>query len=129
VITRVLYPAAHLAQAIRWLLTRSNSGDAGGRRVFAPFGNSNYNGATLPGRAAAWREVPHVSCLATRGRKQSTNLHTPIDVYNLSCQPVRCRFRYADQVHGSWVYQLPVGKGQGSGSWQTGECHRWGGWD
>ena len=87
------------------------SGDSGVQRVFAPFGNSSYNGATFQ---AERRLAEHLTfLLGYTWSKALDDLNTPIDVYNRHLSRALSGFDTPHQFIGSWVYQLPVGKGRG----------------
>lgn len=86
------------------------SGDAGVQRVFAPFGNSNYNGATLQ---AERRLAEHLTfLLGYTWSKAIDDLYTPIDAYNRRLSRALSAFDTPHQFIGSWVYALPLGKGR-----------------
>ena len=86
------------------------SGDSGVQRVFAPFGNSSYNGATFQAERRLAQSLTFL--LGYTWSKAIDDLNTPIDVYNLRLSRALSAFDTPHQFIGSWVYQLPVGKGR-----------------
>jgi hypothetical protein len=85
-------------------------GDAGVQRVFAPFGNSSYNGATLQAERRLSQSLTFL--LGYTWSKAIDDLNAPIDVYNLRISRALSAFDTPHQFIGSWVYQLPAGKGR-----------------
>jgi outer membrane receptor protein involved in Fe transport len=86
------------------------SGDSGVQRVFAPVGNSSYNGATLQAERRLAESLTFL--LGYTWSKAIDNLSTPIDVYNRSLSRALSAFDTPHQFIGSWVYRLPAGKGR-----------------
>jgi hypothetical protein len=86
------------------------SGDNGVQRVFAPFGNSSYNGATLQAERRLAESLTFL--LGYTWSKAIDDLNTPIDVYNRRLTRALSAFDTPHQFIGSWVYQLPVGTGR-----------------
>jgi hypothetical protein len=85
------------------------SGDSGVQRVLAPFGNSSYNGATLQAERRLGQSLTFL--LGYTWSKAIDDLNTPIDVYNRRLSRALSAFDTPHQFIGSWVYELPVGKG------------------
>ena len=86
------------------------SGDSGVQRVLAPFGNSSYNGATLQAERRLAQSLTFL--LGYTWSKAIDDLNTPIDVYNRRFIRALSAFDTPHQFIGSWVYELPVGKGR-----------------
>ena len=86
------------------------SGDAGVQRVLAPFGNSSYNGATLQAERRLAQSLTFL--LGYTWSKAIDDLNTPIDAYNRRLVRALSAFDTPHQFIGSWVYELPVGKGR-----------------
>ncbi len=86
------------------------SGDAGVQRVLAPFGNSSYNGATLQAERRLGQSLTFL--VGYTWSKAIDDLNTPIDVYNRRLSRALSAFDTPHQFIGSWVYELPVGKGR-----------------
>jgi hypothetical protein len=101
------------------------SGDSGVQRVLAPLGNSSYNGATLQAERRLGQSLTFL--LGYTWSKALDDLNTPIDVYNRRLSRALSAFDTPHQFIGSWVYELPVGKGRrmdwgdrGTRSWGAG---------
>jgi hypothetical protein len=86
------------------------SGDNGVQRVLAPFGNSSYNGATLQGERRLGQSITFL--LGYTWSKAVDDLNAPIDVYNRRITRALSAFDTPHQFIGSWVYELPVGRGR-----------------
>ncbi|HYZ83024.1 MAG TPA: carboxypeptidase regulatory-like domain-containing protein [Bryobacteraceae bacterium] len=86
------------------------SGESGVQRVFAPFGNSSCNGATLQAERRLAQSLTFL--LGYTWSKAIDDVNTPIDVYNRRLSRALSAFDTPHQFIGSWVYQLPVGKGR-----------------
>jgi hypothetical protein len=104
------------------------SGDAGVQQVFVPAGNSNYHAGTLQ---AEKRLSPRLTFLASyTWSKAIDDISTPIDVYNLRLNRALSAFDTPHQFIGSFVFQLPFGKGRAFGSSMPGLVNAaLGGWD
>jgi hypothetical protein len=86
------------------------SGDGGAQRVLAPFGNSSYHGMTLQAERRLGEHLTFL--LGYTWSKAIDDLYTPLDVYNRNLNRALSAFDTPHQFIGSWVYQLPVGKGR-----------------
>jgi hypothetical protein len=102
------------------------SGDGGVQRVFAPFGNSSYNGATLQAERRLAESLTFL--VGYTWSKAIDDLNGPIDVYNRRIVRALSAFDTPHQFIGSWVYQLPVGRGRAADLGGAGNAIL-GGWD
>ena len=85
------------------------AGDTGVQRVFAPFGNSSYNGATFQAERRLAQSLTFL--LGYTWSKAIDDLNTPIDVYNRRAQPRAVGIRYAASIYRK--LGLPVAGRQG----------------
>ena len=104
------------------------SGDGGVSQVLIPAGNSTYHAGSIQ---AEKRLATSVTFLASyTWSKAIDDVGGMIDVYNRRLNKVISNFDAPHQFVGSWVYQLPFGKGRKYGSSITGLTNSiLGGWD
>ena len=102
------------------------AGDNGVQRVFGAFGNSSYNGVTLQAERRLAESLTFL--LGYTWSKAIDDLNTPIDVYNRELSRALSAFDTPHQFIGSWVYQLPFGKGRRADLGGAGNAIL-GGWD
>jgi hypothetical protein len=90
------------------------SGENGVQQVFVPAGNSNYHAGTLQ---AEKRLSAALSFLVSyTWSKAIDDIGTPIDTYNRRLNKALSAFDTPHQVIGSYVYQIPYGRGRKYGS-------------
>ncbi len=90
------------------------SGDGGVAQVLVPAGNSTYHAGSIQ---AEKRLATSVTFLASyTWSKAIDDVGGMIDVYNRRLNKVISSFDAPHQFVGSWVYQLPFGKGRKFGS-------------
>ena len=104
------------------------SGDGGVSQVLIPAGNSTYHAGSLQ---VEKRLATSLTFLASyTWSKAIDDVGGMIDVYNRRLNKVISSFNTPHQVVGSWVYQLPYGKGRKYGSSVKGLANTiLGGWD
>jgi hypothetical protein len=104
------------------------SGDSGVQQVFAPAGNSTYHAGTFQ---AERRLSSSITFLASyTWSKAIDDIGGVIDVYNRRLNKALSSFDTPHQFVGSWVAQLPFGKGRAIGSsWRGVANAALGGWD
>jgi hypothetical protein len=103
------------------------AGDGGVSQVYVPAGNSQYHAFTV---SAEKRFSEAVTFLASYTRsKAMDDIGGMIDVYNRQLNRALASFDTPNQFVGSWVYELPFGKGRKIGSsWSTLPNAILGGW-
>ncbi|WP_031499640.1 TonB-dependent receptor [Bryobacter aggregatus] len=103
-------------------------GDSGVQQVLVPAGNTSYHAGTLQ---ADKRLTGGFTLMASyTWSKAIDDISTPIDFYNRKLNKALSGFDTPHMFVGSWVYQLPFGKGRRFGN----SMHRvsnaiLGGWD
>ena len=104
------------------------SGDSGVQQVFVPAGNSTYHAGTV---TAEKRFSENLTFLTSyTWSKAIDDVGGMIDVYNRRLNKALSAFDTPHQFIGSWVYQLPFGKGRRIGSsWNAIGNAVLGGWD
>jgi hypothetical protein len=104
------------------------SGDSGVQQVFVPAGNSTYHAMTV---SAEKRLSSGITFLGSyTWSKAIDDVGGMIDIYNRRLNKVLSSFYTPQQVVGSWVYKLPVGKGHAVGSsWNSVVNGILGNWD
>jgi hypothetical protein len=104
------------------------AGDGGVSQVFIPAGNSTYHAFTLQ---AEKRLSSALTFLASYTRSKAIDdVGGMIDIYNRRLNKALSSFDTPNLFIGSWVYQLPYGKGRKYGSTLPGAANAvLGGWD
>jgi hypothetical protein len=104
------------------------SGDGGVSQVFVPAGNDTYHALTVQ---VERRLAKDLTFLASYTRSKAIDdVGGMIDVYNRRLNKVISAFDTPNLVVGSWVYELPFGKGRKFGSTLPGAANAiLGGWD
>jgi len=104
------------------------SGDGGVSQVYVPAGNSTYQAGTISGEKRAGNSVTFLASYTWS--KAIDDVGGMIDVYNRRLNKALSAFDTPHMFVGSWVYQMPFGKGRRIGtSWNRVTNGVFGGWD
>jgi hypothetical protein len=103
------------------------SGDAGVQQVFVPAGNDTYHAGTLQGEKRLSAVLTFLASYTWS--KAIDDIGGVIDFYNRGLNKAVSGFNTPHQFVGSWVYQMPVGKGRHFGISNGVANAILGGWD